>query len=89
MASLTAFQSSSANSGHSVTRMQASAPATASSALEANLTPGISARASCSATGSYAETVAPSACSRAASTSDDASRMSSVFALKASPSSAT
>ena len=42
-----------------------------------------------SATGSQARTSAPSASSRDASTIDGASRMSSVFALNASPSSAT
>ena len=42
-----------------------------------------------SATGSHARTSAPSASRREASTSDGASRMSSVFGLNASPSSAT
>ena len=84
----TAPRSSAWNSGHSVTSTTASAPATASAALGENSTPRISLRASASATGSYARTRAPAPCSREESTSEDASRMSSVFGLNASPSSA-
>ena len=52
----TSFQSSCANSRPFGDDDDASAPRTASSALSANSTPGISVRASCSATGSYART---------------------------------
>src|SRR3954447_7185517 len=83
-----AARSRSANSGHSVTSTTASAPSTAPAALSEKRTPRISLRASPSATGSYARTRAPAACSREESTSEEASRMSSVFGLNASPSSA-
>ena len=86
MAAATAPKSSSPNSGHSVTSTTASAPSTASADDALKSTPWISLRASASATGSYARTRAPAAFSRADSTSDDASRMSSVFGLNASPS---
>ena len=88
MREATSAQSSSANSGHSVTSTTASAPSMACSAESEKSTPDMSPRAASSATGSYARTRAPSACSRPASTSEEASRMSSVLGLNASPSSA-
>src|SRR5450759_3639535 len=75
--------------GHSVTSTTASASRTALSADSAKMMPVTMLRACSSATGSYAETTAPSAVRRAESTSEDASRMSSVLGLKARPSSAT
>src|SRR6266511_1996143 len=80
----TSSLTTSLSSGHSVTITAASAPATASNGDEHSCTPWICGLA----TGSHARTVAPSAINRAASTSDGASRMSSVLGLKASPSSA-
>src|SRR5436190_15417907 len=89
IACATVRQSSSRNSGHSVTSTTASASVAASSAEEAKEMPLTSSRACSSATGSYAVTRAPSAFRRAASTSEEASRMSSVCGLKARPNSAT
>ncbi len=74
----------SSSSCHSVTITAASAPVTASSGESQSSTPCRPGRA----IGSQPRTSAPSASSREASTSDGASRMSSVFGLKASPSSA-
>ena len=75
------------SSGHSVTITAASAPRTASATDATISTPDGS--ASPPATGSQPRTSAPSASSRPARTIDGASRMSSVFGLNASPSSAT
>ena len=80
-------QSSSASCGHSVTSTAASAPSSASSGSAQIVARGSAAAPS--ATGSHARTSAPSATSRPASTRLGASRMSSVFGLNASPSSAT
>ena len=78
------------SSGHSVTITTASAPSAAESAELAICTPRGSVRAACSGVtiGSKATTSAPSAIRRAASTMLEASRMSSVSGLKASPHSA-
>src|SRR6478735_5965120 len=83
----TSSDASPRSSSHSVTITAASAPRTASSTEPAISTPFGSLPTS--ATGSQARTSAPSARRRDASTIDGASRMSSVFALNAVPSSAT
>src|SRR5215208_4217464 len=75
-------------SSHSVTITAASAPSTASSTDSTTSTPRGRFPGS-RTTGSHARTTAPSASSRDASTIDGASRISSVFGLKARPSSAT
>ena len=80
-------QSSSASCDHSVTSTAASAPSSASSGSAQIVARGSAAAPS--ATGSQARTSAPSATSRPASTRLGASRTSSVFGLKASPSSVT
>ena len=81
-------QSSSPNSGHSVTSTAASAPSSASSADSQMRAPPSIPSALAAATGSYTRTLAPSPWSRPASTRLVASRMSSVSGLKATPSSA-
>ena len=72
-----------------MTSTAASAPSSASIADAAMSTFGRSSLAAPSATGSKATTEAPSPSRREASTRLEASRMSSVSGLKASPSSAT
>src|SRR5262245_25361650 len=85
IASRVSSVASSASCSHSVTIPAASAPETASSGVSKRVSPGSSTRA----IGSHARTSAPSATSREASTSEGASRVSSVFGLNARPSSAT
>ncbi len=84
IASRASAEASDRSSSHSVTITAASAPVTASRADSQKVTPCRRRRAS--ATGSQARTSAPSARSREASTSEGASRRSSVFGLNASPS---
>src|SRR5215471_2994569 len=86
IASRTSAVASSCNSGHSVTITAASASRTASRKESQIWTPW---RSSGRATGSQARTSAPSVISRDAMIRLGASRMSSVFGLNASPSSAT